>query len=104
MCMYMCTLTSSLGPAFITARVVYRVSGYIHKGAHITAAACGMLILFILECAAEECAANFNGVTFCSPQTLQQWSAGDPDDGELRRSTTFLTAIEIEIRNVRTER
>ena len=42
--------------------------------------------------------------TFCSPQTLQQWSAGDPDDGELRRSTTFLTAIEIEIRNVRTER
>ena len=41
--------------------------------------------------------------TFCSSQTLQQWSAGDPDDGELRRSTTFLTAIEIEIRNVRTE-
>ena len=62
MCMYMCTLTSSLGPAFRTARVVYRVSGYIHKGTHTTAAACGMLILFILECAAEECAANFNGV------------------------------------------
>ena len=64
MCMYMCTLTSSLGPAFRTARVVYRVSGYIHKGAHTTAAACGMLILFILECAAEECAANFNGVSY----------------------------------------
>ena len=63
MCMYMCTLTSSLGPAFRTARVVYRViSGYIHKGTHTRAAACGMLILFILECAAEECAANFNGV------------------------------------------
>ena len=65
--MYMCTLTSSLGPAFRTARVVYRVSGYIHKGAHTTAAACGMLILFILECAAEECAANFNGVYIPPP-------------------------------------
>lgn len=44
--------------------------------------------------------------TFCSPQILQQYSADaqpwDPDDGGLRRSTTFLTAIEN--RNVRTER